>query len=75
MDNIQITKKTKLATKPSERVKLIAAVKTLKKGQCIEYRGNLETPQVRAVAGNASIWLPHKYSAHVVEGGIDIFCE
>ena len=75
MGTIQITKKTKIETKPSDREKLIESIKTLKKGQCLEYRGSLAIQQVRSIVGQATCWLLMKYSAQAVEGGIDIYCE
>lgn len=75
MDNIQITKKTKPIKTGGERKNLAEAIKTLKKGQCLEYRGPLHLTQARQIAAEATQWLEKKYSGRAVEGGIDIFCE
>lgn len=75
MDNIQITKKTKASKSTSDRVKIIHAVKALKKGQCIEYRGTMPIRNVRAIIGQAKHWIDKPVSGRAVEGGIDIFCE
>ena len=75
MDNIQITKKAKSPQSISDRTKLISSIKSLKKGQCLEYRGPTAIHLVRQLAGEATAWLSFKYSGRAVEGGIDIFCE
>ena len=75
MDNIQITKKKKASKEVSDRVKIIHAVKALKKGHCIEYRGTMPINNVRAIISQAKHWIDKSVLGRAVEGGIDIFCE
>ena len=75
MDEIQITKKTKTESTTSDRLRLAASLKAVKKGQCIEYRGKLSNPAIQTLVSNATLFLDKKLSVRKTEGGKNIFCE
>jgi hypothetical protein len=74
MDKINITKKKKPSVS-NDRKNMIGRIKLLKKGECLEYRGEMRLAYARQMVGEASTWLDRKFSGRAVEGGIDIYCE
>ncbi len=74
MDTIQITKRTQVESPKTDRHAFIASLKAVKKGQCVEYRGNMSLAAVQTILAGANMFLEKRLSSRKADKGVDIFC-